>query len=139
MKRGLRWRRVLFGGWLRTTLWRMRLLFGLTVAKESVLLAMERTMGETAPLLRVKLPHVGAEIWVCRRGVWWRRVSRAARTSAGLSAAMAAWERALDGSELRRWLSEPEDGRARSPRKLDAVLCRALVLEVLGRRSRGRG
>jgi hypothetical protein len=117
----------------------MRLVFGLTVAKESVLLAVERTTGETVPVLRVKLPHLGAEVWVCRRGVWWRRVSLAARTSAGLSAAMAAWERALDGSELRRWLSEPEEGRVRNPRKLDAVLCRALVLEVLGRRSRGRG
>jgi hypothetical protein len=101
-------------------------------------MALERTSGE-AGLMRVKMPCLGAEIWVCRRIVWWRRVSRAAQTSAGLSAAMEAWEKALEGSELRRWLSEPtEAGRVRDPRKLEKVLCRALVMEVLGRRSRVR-
>lgn len=139
MKRRTRWRRVRVGGWSRTTIWRMRLLFGLTLSNEPVFLALEPTMGETLRLMRVGAPHLGAEIWVCRRVVWWRRVSRAARTSVGLSAAKVAWEAALEGSEFRRWLSEPMEGRVRDPRKLEAVLCRALVMEVLGRRSRRRG
>jgi hypothetical protein len=138
MKRGARWRRVRTGGWSRTTLWRLRLLFGVSLPREPVLMALERTSGETVRLMRVKLPYLGAEIWVCRRMVWWRRVSRVGQTSAGLTAAMEAWERALEGSELRRWLSEPEAGRVQDPRKLEKVLCRALVMEVLGRRSRSR-
>ena len=139
MKRRSRWKRVRRGGWSRTTILRMRLLFGFTLPNEPVLMALERTMGETLRLMRVQVPHMGVEIWVCRRIVWWRRVSRVARTSVGLSAAMAAWERALEGSELRRWLSEPITlGRVRDPRKLEAVLCRALVMEVLGRRGRAR-
>jgi hypothetical protein len=139
MKRGARWRRVRRGGWSRTTIWRMRLVLGRALPKEPVFLAVERSMGETLRLLRVHVPHFGAEIWVCRRVIWWRRMLRVARTSVGLSAAMDAWEQALEGSELRRWLSEPtEPVRLRDPRKLEKVLCRALVLEVLGRRSRAR-
>lgn len=106
--------------------------------REPVFLALERVMADTLRLMRVRVPHLGAEIWVCRRAVWWRRVSRVSRTSAGLSAAKAAWERALEGSELRRWLSEPMEGGVGDPRKLEVVLCRALVMEVLGRRSRPR-
>jgi len=138
MKRGARWRRVRRGGWSRTTLWRMRLMFGLPLSNEPVLLGLERTMGETLRFMRVRAPHMGVEVWVCRRVIWWRRISRAARTSVGLSAAITAWERALEGSELRRWLSEPMEGRVKDPRKLEAVLCRALVMEVLGRRGRPR-
>ncbi len=138
MKRGAKWRRVRRGGWSRTTIWRMRLLFGLILPREPVLLALERATGETMRLMRVRMPHLGAEIWVCRRTIWWRRVSRVSRTSVGLSEAMAAWAMAMEGSELRRWLSEPMEGRVKDPRKLEAVLCRALVMEVLGRRSRVR-
>ena len=138
MKRGAKWRRVRRGGWSRTTLWRIRLLYGQILPREPVFLALERVMAETLRLMRVRVPHLGAEIWVCRRAVWWRRVSRVSRTSVGLSAAMAAWERALEGSELRRWLSEPMEGGVGDPRKLEVVLCRALVMEVLGRRSRPR-
>ncbi len=117
----------------------MRLVIGSTLPNEPVLLGLERTTGETMRLMRVRVPHLGVEIWVCPRVVWWRRTTRVMRTSVGLSAAMTAWEATLEGSELRRWFSEPLPvGRVRDPRKLEAVLCRALVLEVLGRRSRAR-
>ena len=126
-------------GWSKTTVWRMRLLFGMALPKEPALMALERTTGETLGLMRVQVPHLGVDIWVCRRLVWWRRISRAARTSAGLAMAMAAWERALGGSALQRCLSEPvQMGRVRDPRKLEAVLSRALLIEVLGRRGRAR-
>lgn len=114
-------------------------MFGLALSREPALMALERTTGETLGLMRVQVPYIGVDIWVCRRVVWWRRITRAARTSAGLAMAMAAWEQALGGSELRRCLSEPvEVGRVRDPRKLEAVLSRALLLEVLGRRGRAR-
>jgi hypothetical protein len=98
MKRGLRWRRVRAGGWSRTTIWRVRLLFGLTLTNEPVLMALERVAGETLRLMRVRVPYMGVDMWVCPRAVWWRRVSHVARTSVGLSAAMAAWEQAHEGS-----------------------------------------
>jgi hypothetical protein len=102
-------------------------------------LEMKRNTGEALGLLQIRVPYLGVDIWVCRRLVWWRRISRAARTSAGLAMAIAAWERALGGSELRRRLSEPVSmGRVRDPRKLEAVLSRALLLDVLGRRARVR-
>jgi hypothetical protein len=97
-------------------------------------------MGERLGVMRVWAPHLGVEVVVCRSVLtWWRRVAMVARTSAGLSAALAAWERALRERGLRLWLSEPITlGRVRDPRKLEAVLCRALVMEVLGRRGRVR-
>ena len=105
---------------------------------EPVLMGIERTTGEKLGVIRVQVPHLGVELVVCRSVLaWCRRVAIAARTPGGLSAAMAAWETALRERGLRLWLSEPMGvGRLRDAGKLEAVLCRALVMEVLGRRGR---
>lgn len=127
-------------GWSRTTLLRLRLVWGLRLPNEPVLMGIERTVGENLGVIRVHVPHLGVELVVCRSVLtWWRRVAIAARTSVGLSAAMEAWESVLRERGLRLWLSEPMGlGRLRDPGKLEAVLCRALVMEVLGRRGRVR-
>lgn len=125
-------------GWSRTTILRLRMQYGSRLPNEPVLIALERTTGDSLGLMRVQIPHIGVEVWVCRRVVRWRRVATAARTPADLREAAAAWEKAQRERGLRTWVSEPvESGRIRDPRKLEAVLCRALVMEVLGRRGQG--
>ncbi|MBK9266192.1 MAG: hypothetical protein IPM54_41190 [Polyangiaceae bacterium] len=112
--------------------------YGARLPNEPVLIALERTTGDSLGLMRVQIPHLGVEILVCRRAVRWRRVAIAARTPVGLREAAAAWENAQRERGLRTWVSEPvESGRIRDPRKLEAVLCRALVMEVLARRGQG--
>jgi hypothetical protein len=134
------WRSRRRKGWSRTTIWRLRLLFGLRLPNEPVLVAIDRaTTGDLVGLLHVRIPHLGVEVLICRRVVRWRRVAKAARAPADLREAASIWETALRETGLRTWLSEPvESGRVRDPRKLEAVLCRALVMEVLGRRGEGR-
>ena len=126
-------------GWSRTTLLRLRVVWGLRLPNEPVLVGIERTTGENLGVIRVQVPHLGVELVVCRSVLaWWRRVAMVARTPAGLSAAMSVWENVMRERGLRLWLSEPMGvGYLRDPRKLEAVLCRALVMEVLGRRGRG--
>lgn len=101
-------------------------------------MGIERTVGEKLGVIRVQVPHLGVELVVCRSVLaWWRRVAMVARTAVGLSPAMEAWENVLRERGLRLWLLEPMGlGLVRDPRKLEAVLCRALVMEVLGRRGR---
>ena len=95
-------------GWSRTTLLRLRLVWGLRLPNEPVLMGIERTAGEKLGVIRVQVPHLGVELVVCRSVLaWCRRVAIAARTPACLSAAMAAWETALRERGLRLWLSEP--------------------------------
>lgn len=134
------WRRRRIRGWSRTTVWRLRLSLGLRLGSEPVLVALERTAREQLGVLRVQIPHLGIELVVCRGIVaWWRRMAIVARTLTALREALTAWETAMGDRGLRSWLSEPiAVGYMRDPKKLEAVLCRALVMEVLGRRGRPR-
>lgn len=133
-------RRKRVGGWSRTTLWRLRLVFGPLLLREPVLLALERwATGERLGFMRIRIPHAGIEIWICGRMPRWRRVTKAPRAAVALQELAVRWEAVQKESGFRTWLSDVESAASTDPRKLDAVLCRALVLEVLGRRGRRWG
>lgn len=133
------WRRRRVRGWSRTNLWRLRLLFGLSFSTEPVLMALERwANGDRVGLMRIRIPHTGIEILVGQRVAWWRQTAKAPRTHAGLRESAAGWQSAQRDAGFRTWLSEAETRVSKDPQKLEAVLCRALVMEVLGRRGRRR-
>lgn len=133
------WRRRRVRGWSKANVWRLRLLFGLSLSTEPVLMALEpRATGERVGLMRIRIPHTGIEILMCDRMAWWRQTSKAPRTPAGLRESAAGWQSAQREAGFRTWLSEAEARLSKDPQKLEAVLCRALVMEVLGRRGRRR-
>jgi hypothetical protein len=88
--------------------------------------------------MRVRLPHKGIEIVVGGYANRWRRIAKIARTPSALKECAAGWEKTQREAGFRTWLTDVEAVASNDPRKLDAVLCRALVLEVLGRRGRRR-
>lgn len=134
------WSRRRVGSWSKATLWRLRLVFGIFFVDEPVLVALERwSTGDRLGLMRVRIPHIGIEILVGGRMPRWRRVAKAARTPMALRESASGWEKAQREAGFRTWLSEAGSSTSSDPRKLDTVLCRALVMEVLGRRGRRRG
>lgn len=134
------WRRGRAGNWSKVTLWWLRLVFGVFFSTEPVLVALERwSAGDRFGVMRVRLPHNGIDILISGRANRWRRITRIARTPLALRESAARWENTQRDAGFRTWLTDVEAVTSTDPRKLDTVLCRALVLEVLGRRGRRRG
>jgi len=133
------WRRARVRNWSNATLWWLRLVFGVFFEKEPVLVALERwATGDRFGLMRVRLPHKGIDILVGGRVNRWRRIAMTPRTPGALRDSAAGWEKTQREAGFRTWLTDVEAITSTDPRKLDTVLCRALVLEVLGRRGRRR-
>ena len=124
-------------GWSRTTLLRVRMLVGAKIADEPALVVLERwsTSGAVPGLVRIQIPHLGVELAVGRQ-VHRRWIVAAPRTAQGLKAAAAAWQLVLRETGLRVRVSEPLALGLVAGRDLDAVLCRGLVLELVGRKQR---
>jgi hypothetical protein len=123
-------------GWSRTTVWKLRLRLGDFVAKEAVLVALAQGASvEKVGLMRLQLPFLGVAVAMIGRHVRWRRVTPVPRTQTGLLEAAAAWKKALEPSGFRTWLSLPDSRVSKDPRRLETVLVRALVMEVVGRRT----
>lgn len=127
------WRRGRSGSWSRATLWRLRLAFGWFFLNEPVLVALKQwSTGDRLGLMRVRIPYMGIEIVLGVRVPRWRRIAKVARTPIALRESTAEWEKSQREAGFHTWLSEVDSGSSADPRKLDAVLCRALVMEVLG-------
>ena len=124
-------------GWSRTTPLRLRMQLGERMAMEPVLVALPQGVAvETVHWMRLVFPHLGVEIAVVGRRVFWRRVAIALRTPKALRDGWATWEKGLAGFRVR--LSEPQARGSQAPERLEAVLVRALVMEVVGQRRSGR-
>lgn len=140
MSRGRRrawWRRRRApSGWSRTNLLRLRIHHGATITAEPALVVLypEHKAWHVPPLVRIQVPHAGFELAIGRH-VFRRRVTAVPRTPKGVRAAAIAWqlELANAGHVI---LSEPLDtcaARGAGWKELEAYVCRALVLELLGR------